>query len=88
MIIHVRPDIKPKNLSVKLSLFPYPSVQICVLGDQKNCLIETVLLSTRNISFSERSVSVVECLTRDRGATGSSLTGITALWSLSKTHLS
>ena len=27
-------------------------------------------------------------LTRDRGAAGSSLTGVTALWSLSKTHLS
>ena len=32
----------------------------------------------------ERSGSVVECLTRDRGAAGSSLTGVTALWSLSK----
>ena len=43
-----------------------------------------------NISFidRERSGSVVECLTRDRGAAGSSLTGVTALWSLSKTHLS
>ena len=29
----------------------------------------------------ERSGSVVECLTRDRGATGSSLTGVTALCS-------
>ena len=36
----------------------------------------------------ERSGSVVECLTRDRGAAGSTLTGVTALWSLSKTHLS
>ena len=27
----------------------------------------------------ERSASVVECLTRDRGAAGSSLTGVTAL---------
>ena len=36
----------------------------------------------------ERSGSVVECLTRDREAAGSSLTGVTALWSLSKTHLS
>ena len=27
----------------------------------------------------ERSGSVVECLTRDRGTTGSSLTGVTAL---------
>ena len=32
----------------------------------------------------ERNGSVVECLTRDRGVVGSSLTGITALWSLSK----
>ena len=36
----------------------------------------------------ERSGSVVECLTRDRRDAGSSLTGVTALWSLSKTHLS
>ena len=36
----------------------------------------------------ECSGSVVECLTRDRRAAGSSLTGVTALWSLSKTHLS
>ena len=36
----------------------------------------------------ERSGSVVECLTRDQKAAGSSLTGVTALWSLSKTHLS
>ena len=36
----------------------------------------------------ERSGSLEECLTRDRGVTGLSLTGITVLWSLSKTHLS
>ena len=36
----------------------------------------------------ERSSSVEECLTGDRGVAGSSLTGVTALWSLSKTHLS
>ena len=36
----------------------------------------------------ERSGSVVECFTRDRGVAGSSLTNVTALWSLSKTHLS
>ena len=35
-----------------------------------------------------RSGSVVECLTRDRGAAGSSLTSVTALWSFSKTHVS
>ena len=38
--------------------------------------------------FLERSGSVVECFTRDREAAGSSLTGVTSLWSLSKTHLS
>ena len=42
----------------------------------------------RMIRVRERSGSVVECLTRDRRAAGSSLTGVTALWSLSKTHLS
>ena len=36
----------------------------------------------------ECSASVVECLTGDRRAAGSSLTSVTALWSLSKTHLS
>ena len=36
----------------------------------------------------ERSDSMVECLTGDQEAAGSSLTGVTALWSLSKTHLS
>ena len=36
----------------------------------------------------ERSGSVVECLTGDQRVAGSSLTGVTALWSLSKTHLS
>ena len=36
----------------------------------------------------ERSGSVVECLTRNREATGSSLTGVTVFWSLNKTHLS
>ena len=38
--------------------------------------------------FRERSGSVVECLTQDQGAAGSSLTGVTVLWSLSKTHFS
>ena len=36
----------------------------------------------------ERSGSVVERLTRDRRAAGSTLTGVTALWSLSMTRLS
>ena len=33
-------------------------------------------------------LSGVECLTRDPRTAGSSLTGVTALWSLSKTYLS
>ena len=41
-----------------------------------------------NADRRECNGSVVECLTRDRGAAGLSLTGITALWSLSETHLS
>ena len=38
--------------------------------------------NSQNIQASVGS-SVVECLTRDRGAAGSSLTCVTALWSLS-----
>ena len=34
-----------------MRLFIYPSVKSCVLGAQKNRLIETVLLSTHNICF-------------------------------------
>ena len=34
-----------------LHLFPYPSIKACVLGAQKNRLIEMVLLSTHNICF-------------------------------------
>ena len=49
-------------------------------------LSRSVVLSYASIR--ERSGSVVECLTRDRRAAGSSLTGVTALWSLSKAHLS
>ena len=67
---------------------------------QKNGLIGMVNLSTQrvckmmrmkniyNLIFRERSGSVVECLTGDRGVAGSNLTSVTALWSLSKTHLS
>ena len=69
------------------------------LGTQKNRLNEKVLLSIQNLYklidekksqfyAREHSGSVVECLTRDRGAAASSLTSVTVLWSLSKTHLS
>ena len=43
-------------------------------------------LILKQLISGERSGSVVECLTRDRRVVGSSLTGITVLWSLSKTH--
>ena len=45
-----------------------------------------VIIIGVNIICRERSGSVVECSTRDLGAAGSSLIGVTALWSLSKTH--
>ena len=47
-----------------------------------------ILYQWSSTGFWERSGSVVECLTWDREGAGSSLTGVTALWSLSKTHLS
>ena len=53
---------------------------------QSKCLITLFVITHSEIR--ERSGSVVECLTRDRRAAGSSLTGVTALWSLSKTYLS
>ena len=61
------------------------------------CLFLAQFKHLTNIMYSEAlshkvnrecSGSVVECLTRDRRVAGSSLTGVTALWSLSKTHLS
>ena len=42
---------KQKLLSVKLSIFSYPSVLTYVLGAQKNNLIETFPLSTHIIYF-------------------------------------
>ena len=40
-----------ETLGVKLRIFSYVSVYTFVLDAQKNCLIETVLLSTQNICF-------------------------------------
>ena len=54
------------------------------------CVIPCAFLG-ESVKFTflwERSGSVVEFLTRDRGAAGSSLAGVTALCSLSKIHLS
>ena len=49
----------------------------------KKVLSEGVQLVRGGPIFSE-----VECRTRDREAADTSLTGVTALWSLGKTHLS
>ena len=38
-------------MSTKFQIFSYLLVKTCVLGAQKNRLIETVLLSTHNICF-------------------------------------
>ena len=46
-----------------------------------------VIFLVNFLTFLGGSGSVVECLTQDRRAAGLSLTGVTALWSLSKTHL-
>ena len=40
-----------KFLSVIVYIFSYPSVLTYVFDAQKNCLIETVLLSTHNKCF-------------------------------------
>ena len=45
----------------------------------------SVVCTTSKCSW-ERNGSVVELLTRDREAAGLSLTGVAALWYLSKTH--
>ena len=54
-------------LSVKLSIFSYPSVLTYVLGAEKNRLIETVLLSTLNIFFGQeiRKLMFNYALSRD-----------------------
>ena len=58
------------------------------ISDQRKSLVKVSALTAYVCWLWERSGAVVECLTRDGGAAGLSLTGVTALWSLSKTHLS
>ena len=70
-----------------LKYFRSLSNKQCLILASTFCLY-TTLVYTCICYRRERSGSVVECLTRDREASGSSLTGLTALWSLSKTHLS
>ena len=56
--------------------------------DSKYCSYKYAINGVFPFCVRERNGSVVECLTRNREAAGSSLTGVTELWSLSKTHLS
>ena len=51
MKVKNRPGQNKKKNSIKLSIVSYPSVLTCVLGAQKNHLIEMALLSTHNIHF-------------------------------------
>ena len=50
-ISHTCIMVRESTIFVKLQLFSYPSVLSFVLGDQKNRLNETVLLSIHNICF-------------------------------------
>ena len=54
-------------------------MEICYVGE----IVYQILIKLFTSFNRERSGSMVECLTRDRRAAGSSLTGVTALWSLS-----
>ena len=66
-----------------LALSLFDVLFIMLINVKMPTIVGILILMSR-----ERSGSVVECLTRDRGAVGSSLTGVTVLWSLSKTHFS
>ena len=57
------------------------------VAQSATCLATDASLTADPGVLRERSGSVV-LGPRDRGIAGSSLTGVTALWSLSKTHLS
>ena len=83
----------PENLLNSTRFLIWKLLHQCGIFTQKHGYFTNfgglwITQSLINWSKRERSGSVVECLTRDRRAAGSSLTGVTALWSLSKTHLS
>ena len=80
-------DFNSRNILVKPDL-------CCVIADLGFCIstmgsklihkshtenAEQTSLTDVSIYIMERSSTVVECLTRDRGAPGSSLTGVTTL---------
>ena len=63
----------------------YPSLELVHPRETRPCLIERLLMGHKESNQTnkkqtwERGGLVVECLARDRGAAGSSLTGVTAL---------
>ena len=78
-----------QNKRLKLKLFFPIKILLYLIILWINVLGILIGLENQKLDlYRERSGSVVECLTRDRRVAGSSLTGVTALWSLSKTHLS
>ena len=83
LIIHS--EVEGKDISL-LSPFLIEKAIMSIAGELKS--MKNLRSGDLLIQCRERSGSVVECLTRDRRVAGSSLTGVTALWSLSKTHLS
>ena len=65
----------------KLNFLEYGNVAYQIKGNDTCSNMVTDILPTDTPSAS------VECLTPDQRAAGSSLTGVTALWSLRKIHL-
>ena len=66
--------------SLKKKGFPYPNVIPCTRYPLLIIVCSKVIKQHKDKDVWERRVSVVECLTRDRGAAGLSLTGSTALY--------
>ena len=56
-----------KIWSGKLKIFSYPSVLTFVVGAQKNCLHETVLLSTHNMFWLRDKKIIIEYALLYRG---------------------
>ena len=61
---------------------------VCVWGGGGGVKLDISGELAASRPFTKKGSPVVECLTRGRAAAGLSLTGITALWFLGKTHLS
>ena len=62
--------------------------QILLRNYRKFTILRSNFMKELQENYWEHSGSMVECLTREGGAADGILTGVTALWSLSKTHLS